>query len=74
MNNTKNTDFMIKLLSLASMSAGFGMAKDHARVTLDANGNHVIDWTEAMHVLKEKMLAFTTHDSEAPITTGGLFS
>lgn len=54
MDDDKLTEALVSLLTLSSMSFGFAIATECASVTLDDKGNHVIDWTEARAVLKEK--------------------
>lgn len=76
MDNKNANDFILNLLSLVSPTSGYGIAKEHAKVTLNDKGEHVVDWTEADAVLKTKMRELTapTHDAEVKTARDGLFS
>lgn len=77
MDDDTMTDTLVALLTIASMGAGFAIATEYASVTLDDKGNHVIDWTEARAVLKEKMAKYNASNlgvAQQPGKSDGLFS
>lgn len=76
MDNKNANDFILNLLTLVSLTSGYGIAKEHAKVTLNDKGEHVVDWTEADAAIKVKMRELTapTVDQDAKAARDGLFS
>ena len=55
---------LLNLLVTASISGGYGLAKQYAVAKLDAQGNPVIDWTGADAAVKAELMAQLRQDSK----------